>query len=142
VSQQPYPGQPDQPGQPGQPQPGGYPPPGQQGGYPQGGYQQPQQPPQPQRYGGYQGSPPPSRSSGSGSGSGNPLTVPATLAPILLYVGYAVIALGVIAAIVTLTITGDGAAKFAQFLEELVTGFGFGGILIALAAFLKSRPTT
>jgi hypothetical protein len=57
-------------------------------------------------------------------------------------VGYAVIALGVIAAIVTLTITGDGAAKFAQFLEELVTGFGFGGILIALAAFLKSRPTT
>ena len=135
MSQQPYPGQPDQPGQP---QPGGYPPPGQQGGYPQGGYQQPQQPPQPQRYGGYQGSPPPSRS----SGSGNPLTVPATLAPILLYVGYAIIALGVIAAIVTLTITGDGAAKFAQFLEELVTGFGFGGILIALAAFLKSRPTT
>ena len=134
MSQQPYPGQ---PGQPGQPQPGGYPPPGPQAGYPQGGYQQP---PQPQGYGGYQGAPQPGQP-GHSSG-GNPLTVPATLAPILLYVGYAIVALGIIAAIVTLTQSGDGAAKFVQFLGELITGFGFGGILIALAAFLKSRPTT
>jgi hypothetical protein len=132
VSQQPYPGQ---PGQPGQPQPGGYPPPGQQA-YPQGGYQQPQPP---QGYGSYQGAPQPGQPSRS---SGNPLTVPATLAPILLYVGYAIVALGIIAAIVTLTIDGDGSAKFVQFLTDLITGFGFGGILIALATFLKSRPTT
>jgi hypothetical protein len=136
VSQQPYPGQ---PGQPGQPQPGGYPPPGQQG-YPQGGYQQPQQPPQ--GYGSYQGGPPPGQPSPRPS-AGNPLTAPATLAPILLYVGYAVVGLGIIAAIMSLTIDGaSGSAKFVQFLGELITSFGFGGILIALAAFLKSRPTT
>lgn len=130
MSQQPYPGQP----QPGQPQPGGYPPPGQQG-YPQGGYQQQQAP---QGYGNYAGGPPPSPSR-----SGNPLTAPATLAPILLYVGYAIVALGIIAAIISLTTDGaSGASKFVQFLGELITSFGFGGILIALAAFLKSRPSS
>ena len=142
MSQQPYqPGQPGQPGQPNQPgQPGGY----QQPGYPQGGYPQPGQPPQP-GYGQYQGAggPQPFGSpSPSTPSRGNPMDSPATLAPILQIVGYVVAVLGVIGGLFAFGIDGyPGSFKFVTFAGSVVAGLGFGGILVGLAAILKSRPT-
>ena len=136
MSQQPY----QQPGQPGQP--GGYPPPGQPG-YPQGGYQQPGQPP---AYGGYPGGPGTPQSPPPYSGPSrrtNPLDSAATLAPILQIVGYVVVALGVLAGILSFTVDfASGTSKFINFLQNVVFGLGFGGVLLALSAFLKGRSSS
>jgi hypothetical protein len=126
VSQQPY-----QPGQQ-----GGYQQPGQPG-YPQGGYQQPGAGgPQP-GYGGYQGG-----SQYGGSPRPNPLNNPAGLGSILQITGFVVVALGIIAGIISLTLDGvGGSAKFISFAEALVSGFGLGGLLVGLGAILKTRSS-
>ncbi len=142
MSQQPYqPGPPGQPSQPGQP--GGY----QQPGYPAGGYPQPGQPPAP-GYGRYQGSGgqqpfgSPSPGAPSSRASGNPMDSPATLAPIIQIVGYVVAVLGVIGGFFAFGIDGyPGSFKFVTFAATAVAGLGFGGVLVALAALLKTRPT-
>jgi hypothetical protein len=125
VSQQPY-----QPGQQ-----GGYQQPGQPG-YPQGGYQQPGAgAPQP-GYGGYPG--------GSQYGGGprpNPLNNAAGLGSILQIVGGVVVLLGIIAAIISLTLDGvSGSGKFLSFADSLIYSLGLGGLLVGLGAVLKSRP--
>jgi hypothetical protein len=132
VSQQPY-----QPGQPGQP--GGYPQ-GGQPGYPQGGY------PQPGQYGGYPGGGNAPQYSGGGASAGNPLTNAASLAPILMILGYVLAALGLVGFILALTISNPagvdlypGTYRLYIGLTALVSGVGFGSVLIALAAVLR-RP--
>ncbi len=132
MSQQPY----QQPGQQQGQQPGqqsGYPQPGAAPqGYPQG-YQQPGQQ---QGYGGYQQ---PQR---SGAGAMN-LNTAAGVAPILQILGFVVAGLGVLAAILAFTIDGiSGSYKFQQFVYMLFLGLGLGGVLVGLAAILRSRPNS
>lgn len=126
MSQQPY-----QPGQQ-----GGYQQPG-QSGYPQGGYQQPGSGGPPPGYGGYQGG-----SQYGGAPRPNPLNSTSWVGTALQIVAVVVLVLGVIAGIISLTLdTLTGSGKFIAFAEDLISGFGFSGLLLGLAAILKNRSS-
>ncbi|HSP37127.1 MAG TPA: hypothetical protein VLR26_05190 [Frankiaceae bacterium] len=156
-------GQSSQPGQSGFPQSGyGQPtsvnqPAGQGGGQPGGqqGYGQPsqgfgQQPYGGQPYGGggqqFGGPGQPYGSGPGGGSSSNPLGSANGIAQIVTITGYAVGALGLLAAILFLTIdtrySGGSAANIAQACLALVTGGGLGAVCIALGQIVKQRSST